>query len=241
MAVADYIRSMDVDILACEEVNPTGDKSGNGTSDRDDLLAELGSNYSERHGTTGGTQKLAFIRRNDRVTVTDVSKLKGFQREAVTGTTKKTFPRIPLTAYVKSKQGGVDFRIIVVHLFWICNTCRYQEGRALQKWAKDYLEGSSDKDALLIADFNTKSLSGDPSDSTNDGDSKTANNIKQGGSWIWVSGWVTIRLLPRRNATVTPLPHLTCSRKSIEPPMFAAMCPREMTIKGMCRITVASE
>ncbi|MHC4401049.1 MAG: hypothetical protein ACYTG0_15340 [Planctomycetota bacterium] len=65
--LANYIRSLEIDVLACQEINRSGDKSGNGTADWQDLLRELGEDFSGWYGTTGRSQRLAFIWRRDRV------------------------------------------------------------------------------------------------------------------------------------------------------------------------------
>ena len=63
--MANYIRSLEVDILACQEINPQGDTSQNGTSDWQDLLQELGQGFQGWHGSTGVSQRLGFIWRTD--------------------------------------------------------------------------------------------------------------------------------------------------------------------------------
>ncbi len=75
--VAKYIRSLEVDVLAVQEVSKKGDKSGNGDADWNDLLTELGSKYDGKLGDTGLSQRLGFIWRNDRVDLTDFGELKG--------------------------------------------------------------------------------------------------------------------------------------------------------------------
>lgn len=73
--MANYIRSLEVDILACQEILPQGDTSNNGTSDWQDLLQELGQDFQVWHGDTGGSQRLAYIWRTDRVQVTDLGEM----------------------------------------------------------------------------------------------------------------------------------------------------------------------
>jgi len=90
--LADYIRSLDIDILACQQISPTCDKSKNGTPDWNDLLRELGSNFAGWHGSTCRPQRLAFIWRTDRVEVTDLGELKAFKRQEIRGTEERTFP-----------------------------------------------------------------------------------------------------------------------------------------------------
>jgi len=181
--LAAYIRSLEVDILACQEINPNQDLSGNGTNDWNDLLTELGQNFDGWYGNTGtGGQRLAFIWRTDRVAVSDTGELSGIQRQNVPGTTRRTFPRIPITAYVRSLHGGVDFRIITVHLYWTANSVRYAEATRLNQWLQTYLQGPDDTDIVLIGDCNTKPMgSGESHNST------TIDNLEQGGFFTCIS------------------------------------------------------
>jgi len=170
--LANYIKSLEVDVLACQEINPNGDKSENGISDWRDLTEALGEHYEAWYGSTGSSQRLAFIWRTDRVQLSDVGELKDVEREEVSGTNSRTFPRRPLTAFVKSLDGGVDFRIVTVHLYWSVDKCRYQEAAQLNRWAKDYLASNEDDDLLIIGDCNTKPLGADET-----GKSKTIKNL----------------------------------------------------------------
>jgi len=186
--MADYIRSLEIDVLAVQEVSQTGDKSQNGVADWTDLLADLGPGYQGWLGKTGGSQRVGFIWRTERVELTDLGELNGIQREAVPSCDKETFPRIPVTAFVKSKGGGVDLRLIAVHLFATSDKARYAEGKKLNAWVKTYLQGNSDKDLIVIGDFNSKSLGaqGDD-DNDNDGDSETIKNLEKDGTLTCVS------------------------------------------------------
>ena len=181
--LAAYIRSLEVDILACQEINPNGDRSGNGTSDWSDLLTELGPTFDGWYGNTGtGGQRLAFIWRTDRVDVSDLGELRGVQRQVVAGTTKRTFPRIPITAYVRSQGDGVDFRMIAVHLYWTTNAARYAEATQLNQWLQMYQQGQDDADVIVIGDCNTKPMGeGESHDST------TIDNLEQGGIFTCIS------------------------------------------------------
>jgi len=174
--MANYIRSLEVDILACQEILPQGDTSNNGTSDWQDLLQELSQDFQAWYGTTGSSQRLAYIWRTDRVQVTDLGELSGIQREAVPNANSQTFPRIPLTAYVRSLDGGVDFRIITVHLFWTTNAARYAEASRLNTWCQNYLQGQNDQDVIIMGDCNTKRMGAGES-----GYSTTINNLVDNG------------------------------------------------------------
>ena len=43
--LANYIKSLEIDVLACQEIHPTGDTTGNNIPDWDDLMTELGEHY----------------------------------------------------------------------------------------------------------------------------------------------------------------------------------------------------
>lgn len=156
--LGNYIKSLEIDILCCQEINSTGDRSGNGVADWIDLKNYLGDEYEGWYGNTGRQQRLAFIWRKDTVELSDIGELNGGERESVPGVSVKTFPRRPLTAYVKSQKGGLDFRIITVHLYWSVDKVRYAEAKKLNEWAANYLNGQNDKDLIVIGDCNTKPM-----------------------------------------------------------------------------------
>lgn len=66
--LARYIKSLEVDILCLQEVNPNGDVTGNSVADWTDLLTALNTPedlYDAKVGTKGGSQRLAFLWRKD--------------------------------------------------------------------------------------------------------------------------------------------------------------------------------
>lgn len=149
--LARYIRALEVDVLCCQEISTTGDATGNSVPDWQDLLDNLGEGYQSYVGSTGGSQKLAIIWDTSTVEISDPGEVVGIQRTDVPNSTHRTFPRIPFTAYVKAKGGGIDFRLITIHLYFSDNRARYQEAEELKDWLSDYLTGSNDKDVLLIS------------------------------------------------------------------------------------------
>lgn len=180
--IANYIKSLEIDVLACQEINPKGDKSGNNIKDWVDLKNYLGSSFDARYGKTGRGQRLAYIWRIDRVQLSDFGELKDIRRESFDDSDKRTFPRIPYTAYVKSKVGGLDFRIITVHLYFGKDKARYMEAKVLNNWVKNYQTGQNDKDVIIIGDFNTKPMGFNESHN-----SKTISNLEKGNILISVS------------------------------------------------------
>jgi len=182
--LAKYIKALEVDIFCFQEINPNGDVTGNGEADWDDLLNALGTGYEAKVGRTGDSQHLAILWKTDRVTLSDFGELQVIIREDVEGTDRKTFPRIPFAAYVKSNTGGVDFRIITVHLYFGDNKARYAEATELKDWLSGYLTDRVDKDVLLIGTFNTKSMDGkdfDPSES------QTITNLEVSNGFVCIS------------------------------------------------------
>jgi endonuclease/exonuclease/phosphatase family metal-dependent hydrolase len=183
-ALAKYIAALEVDVFCFQEINPDGDVTGNGEADWDDLLKALGADFAARIGRTGGSQRLAILWKTDRVTLSDFGELEVIVREEVEGTDKKTFPRIPFTAYVKSNKGGVDFRLITAHLYFGDNKARYAEARELRDWLAGYLTAPVDKDVLLIGDFSTKSMDGKDFDAS---ESQTIVNLEARNGFVSIS------------------------------------------------------
>jgi len=182
--LAKYIKALEVDVFCFQEINPDGDVTGNGEADWDDLLKALGTGYEAKVGRTGGSQRLAILWKTDRVTLSDFGELQVIIREEVEGTDKKTFPRIPFTAYVKSNTGGVDFRLITVHLYFGDNKARYAEATELKDWLAGYLTATVDKDVLLIGDFKTKSMDGEDFDPS---ESQTIANLEAPNGFVSIS------------------------------------------------------
>ncbi|QDV36590.1 endonuclease/exonuclease/phosphatase family protein [Tautonia plasticadhaerens] len=179
-ALARYIRSLELDVLCCQEINPSGDRSGDGSPDWGDLLDALGPPFEGFVGTTGSRQRLGLIWDGGRVALTDLGELRGIDRLPVRSA--ETFPRMPITAFVRPLGGGPDFRLITVHLFWTSDPARRREAEQLRDWLVSYLSTGSDPDVLILGDFNTKALSlDDPRPS------QTVANLELGGWFTAVS------------------------------------------------------
>lgn len=156
--LADYIKSLEIDVLACQEINSTGEKSGNGRADWQDLMEALGDDSNTGYDNSGSSQLLAFVWRNDGVKLSDIDELKTLNRESMPDTSKKSFPGRPLAAYVKSLNGGMNFSILTVHLYWSVDAARSHEATRLSDWAQRYIVDASDDDLIFIGDCNTKPL-----------------------------------------------------------------------------------
>ena len=169
--LASRINSFNCDVLCCQEINTSGDGNQNGTRDWNELLDALGSNYRGWWGTTGSGQSLAFIWRKDRVKLSDLGEVRTLHRKGSQGE-KKSFPRIPLHAYVKSLDGEMDFHLINVHLYWGSNSARFREAKQLNRWVKNLQESNDDNQVVITGDFNTKPLGENES-----GNSKTVENL----------------------------------------------------------------
>lgn len=155
--LATYIRALEVDVLCCQEINPFGDETEDGEADWDDLLEALGTPFQGVLSATGRSQHLGFIWRTDGVTLSDIGELRTVEREEVSEGVE-TFPRRPLTAWVRPVSGGPDFRLLTVHLYFGKDAARRAETTQLKDWLEDYLAGSDDEDVLIMGDFNTKAL-----------------------------------------------------------------------------------
>ncbi len=79
--------------------------------------------------------------------------------------------------------GGLDFRLITVHLYWTEDDARYHEAEQLHDWLENYIQGADDEDVLLMGDCNTKPLG-----SGETGDSDTINNLIALDGFQWISG-----------------------------------------------------
>lgn len=178
--LARYIRSLELDVLCLQEINPTGDRSGDGVPDWRNLLDALGPPFEGFVGTTGSRQRLGLLWDGDRVALTDLGELRGIDRLPVRST--ETFPRTPITAFVRPLDGGPDFRLITVHLFWSSDPARHREAEQLRDWLVSYLSTGADPDVLILGDFNTKALGlDDPRPS------QTVANLELGGWFTAVS------------------------------------------------------
>ena len=185
-AVAGYIKALEIDFLCLQEIHPTGDRSGDGEADWQQLLDHLGSDYGSWYGTSGGSQRLAFIWNETDVTVSDLGELRGITRETPPDGNARSFPRLPLTAYVRSNYGGVDFRVFTVHLYWSDDDARAHEGSQLGDWLEDYLATGDDEDVILIGDCNIKNI-GLSGDEEEDQESEFIDNLLENDQWVWIS------------------------------------------------------
>ncbi len=69
-----------------------------------------------------------------------------------------------------------------MHLFATSDKARYAEGKQLNEWIKQYLQGVNDKDVVIIGDVNTKSMGAKDS-----GNSVTMTNLEKNGVLTCVS------------------------------------------------------
>lgn len=107
-----YVKSLGVDVLAVEEVN--------GAAPLERLVKAIGPRWSFVIGTTGkvGRKKettrqigVGFLFNEERVELLDAYELNVPQREDGL----YIFHRVPVVATFRSRDGGIDFRAVVVH------------------------------------------------------------------------------------------------------------------------------
>lgn len=137
-AVAAIITDASIDLLAIQEVKREGEQV-------DRLLNVLGPPW---RGTispmTGNYERYAFIYRGDRVQLLDKARL--------IDDPHKIFSRVPAVAAFRA--GEFDFILLSVHLFYSDTDRRRAEAVALAKDAAARVAGSSEKDLIVLGDFN---------------------------------------------------------------------------------------
>lgn len=159
-AIASFIRSTGVDVLALEEIN--------GPVPLKRLKAALGAGYEFVLGTTGtfrgGQISVGFLYKTERVELLEAQELLELPSKTEDGAW--IFHRKPVVASFRFRETGFDFRAAVVHL----KAGRLKEGEQWEqnvtkrvaevKHLADYLstllqrEGE-DQDLVILGDFNS--------------------------------------------------------------------------------------
>ncbi|MEZ6188327.1 MAG: endonuclease/exonuclease/phosphatase family protein [Planctomycetota bacterium] len=150
--IAQRIKDLGIDVLAVQEVN--------GKEPLIALTQALGADYQFVIGSTGGLGEgaqigVGFVWNSARVELLHAEELFQLPSE-VDGIS--IFHRVPVLAAFRSKQGGLDFRAIAVHLK-ASNKPRDIEKRvrevgALKALLTRFLGGDVDQDMLILGDFN---------------------------------------------------------------------------------------
>jgi endonuclease/exonuclease/phosphatase family metal-dependent hydrolase len=177
VAIARIIKDANFDLLAVEEVQQQGQ-----------IVQKLRRELNEpwRHAVsdrTGNNERYAFLWRADRIEALDEPQL-------YAGPSAESFSRVPAVARFKS--GQFDFIVVAVHLWYgdkANNPQRRTEMQALTRVVQELTSHGSEKDVIVLGDFNEvksdgnlpvfesigwKRLNNDP---TNLGSSEAFDNI----------------------------------------------------------------
>ncbi len=152
-AIADYIRGLDVQVLAVSEIN--GDKPLR------DLVRRIGSGWKYVVGTSGqvgqdGQVAPGILWDDSRVEMLGAGELVALGGQSVSG---PVFHRLPLVAGFRDRAGGPDFRVLAVHLKAgrapEDRERREAEARRLRGFLEELVsDPEEDKDIIVLGDFN---------------------------------------------------------------------------------------
>lgn len=153
-AIADYIQKLEVAVLAVQEVG----------SDQalDDLCRRIGPTFANVLGTTGGFSdgkgrvSVGFVYDTSKVELLHAAELLQLPTRAEG---LPIFHRIPVTACFRTRQGGLDFRAVSVHIKAGQKPDDFQKRRlevsALHGWLATLLQTpGEDQDVVVLGDFN---------------------------------------------------------------------------------------
>jgi len=138
--IAKIIKAAQFDLIAIQEVQREGQ-----------IVEKLRRQLNEpwRHVVserTGNNERYAFLYRSDRVDMVDGS------AKLILGPETAVFDRAPFTASFKS--GQFDFVLLTVHLSYTDHARRAAEASALASLARRMVDGSNEKDLIVLGDFN---------------------------------------------------------------------------------------
>jgi endonuclease/exonuclease/phosphatase (EEP) superfamily protein YafD len=145
-AVAEVIRASAFDVVAVQEVKKDGRQV-------DALLNVLGQPWraTSISETTGNYERFVFLYHGDHVQ--EVAQSGGAR--FVASSHSIIFARTPYQASFRAAQ--FDFTLVTVHLSWDDRERRRREAEALSPLARDVAAASSDKDVIVLGDFNAQS------------------------------------------------------------------------------------
>jgi endonuclease/exonuclease/phosphatase family metal-dependent hydrolase len=138
--IASIIKSARFDLIAIQEVQREGQ-----------VVEKLRRQLNEpwRHvvsDRTGNNERYAFLYRADRVDMVDGS------AKLILGPETAVFDRAPFTANFRA--GQFDFVLLTVHLSYTDHARRASEATALAALARRIVDGSAEKDLIVLGDFN---------------------------------------------------------------------------------------
>lgn len=139
-AIAKIITSSNFDLVAIQEVK----KDGIGV---DRLLNVLGSPWraTSLSPMTGNSERFVFIYNGDHLQEIESARF-------INSPDNRVFDRIPYQAAFRA--GQFDFTVITVHLSYTDTARRRREAEALARFAHDLAAVSSEKDVIVLGDFN---------------------------------------------------------------------------------------
>ena len=152
-AIADYIRDLDVQVLAVCEIN--------GERPLKDLVKRIGPDWKFVLGTSGkvgqeGQVAPGVLWDDSRVDMLGAGELSELSERGSSGL---IFHRAPVVAAFRDRAGGPDFRIVSVH-FKAGRTPedfdrRAAEGKSLRAYLEKLVsDGNQDDDIVVLGDFN---------------------------------------------------------------------------------------
>jgi endonuclease/exonuclease/phosphatase family metal-dependent hydrolase len=138
--IANIIQQSQFDLVAIEEVKREGEEV-------DRLLNVLGFPWRATHFSemTGNHERFVFIYNGDHVQEVGTS-------GSVPAPDSMVFDRVPYQQTFRS--GNFDFTLIGVHLNYSDTTARAREAQSLARYAQHLAETSSEKDVIVLGDFN---------------------------------------------------------------------------------------
>jgi len=159
-AIADYIRTLDVQVLAVSEIN--------GEKPLKELVGRIGPDWKFVLGTSGnvgqeGQVAPGVLWDDSRVEMVGAGELAELSSQSSAGL---IFHRIPVVAAFRDRAGGPDFRIVSVHLKAGRTPEDFDRRTAEGKSLREYLEelvaaGTEDDDLVVLGDFNHDSSAGE--------------------------------------------------------------------------------
>ena len=152
-ALADYIRDLDVQVLAVCEVN--------GEKPLQELVKRIGSDWKFVLGTSGrvgqeGQVAVGVLWDDSRVEMLGAGELSELSERSSAGL---IFHRAPVVASFRDRAGGPDFRVLSVH-FKAGRTPedfdrRTAEGKSLRGYLEKLVaDKNEDNDIVVLGDFN---------------------------------------------------------------------------------------
>lgn len=154
--VADYMHSMGMDLWGLVEVaDPALETLKNIMYDN------YGQKFKSILGVSNNPQHPAVFYESSKIECEEMDANGAFDDK---WGSKELFPRKPLWVYVKAKGSDssvFDFNLVVLHLKAFpsdpeANRQRTEQVRVLHSWLKDRVKKDSDKDYIMIGDWNDK-------------------------------------------------------------------------------------